>query len=325
MNTIRDSVSRRGGESLSPYEAFGYTRRPPTPRRTRRRSPLSHGAHSPAIGARPPRVLGGFASAFQGGPGLRLRAAAGRRERSPRCPVALQVQALRPSCPRPLSAPGGQTAVLGLRSPKGTDSSQRRALTCLSPQTGWLSAPSGPPSCLSLRPRPSPFPAGWLRPRRSGPVRPPARSPAVRRGVARPALGGGKAGRGGWTRRWGTGGAPTGEGVSERAARRAGGESRPGGWAAHPTPAEAPTALLDSPRRETSGGPASGLARSRETPNLQTQPLTFRGRPGIQMPVSPFSAGCTVTGGNPEVAPLPQYSQCRRQNSDHRRGIWRDQ
>ena len=214
--------------------------------------------------------------------------------------------------------------MLGLRSPKGTDSSQRRALTCLSPQTGWLPAPSGPPSCLSLRPRPSPFTAGWLRPRRSGPVRPPARSPAVRRGVARPALGGGKAGRGGWTRRWGAGGAPTGEGVSERRGGR--GENR-GRGAGRPTPRlqRPPLRFWTTRAARPPGGPASGPARSRETPNLQTQPLTFRGRPGIQMPVSPFSAGCTVTSGNPEVAPLPQYSQCRRQNSDHWRGIWRDQ
>lgn len=42
-------------------------------------------------------------------------------------------------------------------------------------------------------------------------------------------------------------------------------------------------------------------------PRLHAQPLTFRGRPGIPMLVPPLSAPCSVMGGKPKVAPLPQY------------------
>lgn len=161
----------------------------PSPWRTRRRNPLSHGAHSPTVGVSAPEAQPS-ASAFQGRPGPRLRAAAGRRERSPRCPVALQVQALRPSRPRPSPAPWA-----GSQEPKGIDPSPRLPLTCRSPPTGWLLAPSGPPFPFPSRRVPPPARAGH-RPRRSRIACLPARSPtAQRRGAS------GTRQRRGWARR----------------------------------------------------------------------------------------------------------------------------
>lgn len=295
---------------------------PLTPPRTRRRTPSPVARTLPRSGCRPP----GLGLCLTGRPRLRLRAAAGRRERSPGCPVALQVQALRPSRPRPPSAPG-----LGLKSPREQ------------PHPGAARLPANPgrpagrwrPPALLFPPAASlPLPAGWAPP---PPLRDrsPACSPAAQRGVARPALGGGEAGRGGWTRRWGAGGAPRGGGrepvarpaEARRGARGrgAGRESRPAGWAVHPTPAEAPATLRDSPDRATLGCPAAGPARSLETPpNLQTHPLTFRGRPGTQMPGSLFSAPCTVMGGSPRSPLCHRIPNAEIIMSNHWRGIRRD-
>lgn len=93
------------------------------------------------------------------------------------------------------------------------------------------------------------------------------------------------------------------------------------GWAAHASPAEAAALLLDSLAYETLLCSASELACFLGDSNLQSLPRTFRSRPGILMPpVPPRSALCTVMGGNPEASPLPQYTRCRDQMSDHLEG-----
>lgn len=89
------------------------------------------------------------------------------------------------------------------------------------------------------------------------------------------------------------------EGISRL---RAGREVWATGPAAHPTSVEAPAALLDSLDRKTLGCLASDPACFLGDLNLQNLPLTFRGRPGILMPVSSLSAPGTVMGGNSEVS-----------------------
>ncbi|XP_038305072.1 translation initiation factor IF-2-like [Canis lupus familiaris] len=261
-NKIRGSASRRGGKSWSPFEASGDTRRPPSPRRTRRRSPFPVASTLPRRGAGP-----------RGSAALPLpfRAAAG-------------------------SEPSGGGVRPAVRSPSGSRRSApaaraRRQLP------GWVSGARGrlfpaPRAYLpipadglaagalrhSLSPLPRaaslPLPAGWAPP---PPLRDrsAARSPAALRGVARPALGGGEAGRGGWARRWGAGGAPREEGVSDwRGWPKPGGELGQGGGenparglGGPPTPA----APLDSLDRATLGCPAC-VRRAPGRPSTSNHP-----------------------------------------------------
>ena len=151
---------------MRPFEGFGYTCHPPENASQEPRFPRRH---SPTVGL---SALGAraFASAFHRGLEPRLRAAAGRRERSPRCPVSLQVQALRWRRPRRSPAPWA-----GSQEPEGIDPSRRPALTCRFPLTGWLLTPSCSPFPLSLSARPSSrLPGAGRRPRRSRITRPPA-------------------------------------------------------------------------------------------------------------------------------------------------------
>ncbi|CAD7681827.1 unnamed protein product [Nyctereutes procyonoides] len=226
--------------------------------------PLSRGEHSPTSGGRAPG-LGPSAPAFQGGRGLRVGAAGERRGRSPRCPVALRVQARR-------QLPGWVSGARGRLFPAP------RAYLPI-PADGL--AAGALRHSLSPLPRAAslPLPAGWAPP---PPLRDSsaARSPAAQRGVARPALGGGEAGRGGWARRWGAGGAPREEGVSDwRGWLKPGGELgqgggeriRPAGWAAPPPLQRPPRRHLDSLDRATLGCPAS-VRRAPGRPSTSNAP-----------------------------------------------------
>lgn len=289
---------------MSPFEAFEYTR--PPPRRTRRRSPLSHGAHSPTVGVPAPgaRPSG---SAFQGGPGPGSEPQPGGGS-------------VRPAVPSPSRSRRYTRASRARRQLPGLGLGNLREQT----HPGAARLPAGPCRRAGCWRPPAllfPFPSRRVPPppSRGLGAAPGARGPLARplsscpRGVARPARGGGEAGRGGGERA-GRGGrrvrasgsagrSPAGS--SGREGRARSGSADP---AARPTAVEAPSGASGLPGPPDPRMPGVRSAALLGDPNLQTQPLTFRGRPGTQMPVPPFSARCAVMGGNPEVAPLPQYS-----------------
>lgn len=240
---------RSGGESLSPFEVFGYTCHPlgqrvsGVPYPTARTLPLS--------GCRPRNsAICLCLSGRPWAPAQCRRWAEGALaplSRSPSNPRAAREP------PAPVtSSPGSVSGTQGDRP--------------IPAPRAYLPVPTDGLAADALRPSFSPFPPSASLLPRAG--RRPRRSRIVRQsalqlpsGVARGVLGCSKAGRGGWKRRWGAGGARREEGMSELAGRSPAGRSglRVGamGRAAHATPAEAPAALLDSLDLDILGCPAS--------------------------------------------------------------------
>lgn len=196
-------------------------------------------------GCRPPKLGPWPLSAFPGSRGPQLRAAAGRRERSPRCPRAPQVQALSGNRPRPPLAPcaGSQSPRAWTHpGPARLPAGPHRRAGCWRPPALLFPFPS-----LRVPPPASRLQRAGRRPRCSRTVRPPALQ--LPSGAVLRVQGGSKAGRPGWMRRWGAGGARGGEeGMKEPCSGRspAGSSGKRSGDCG---PAEAPAALLDSLNR----------------------------------------------------------------------------
>lgn len=251
-NKTRGSLSRSGGESLSPFEVFGYTCHPlgqrvsGVPYPTARTLPLS--------GCRPRNsAICLCLSGRPWAPAQSRRWAEG----------ALAPLSRSPSNPRVAQEPPASV----ISSP-GLVSRTRGDRPIPAPRA-YLPVPTDGLAADALRPSFSPFPpsvsllpppAGWAPP----PPLPDRCQSALQlpSGVARGVLGGSEAGRGGWKRRWGAGGARREEGMSEQRSGpkpcgkmglRVGAKGR----AAHATSAEAPAALLESLDLDILGCPAS--------------------------------------------------------------------